>query len=120
MSMDLDFWKYQKGVYLNHQQVYEACCNGEAVDGLVELPISAILSRVDGVFTNQPGWERFDEHNYKKKNAGAFSVFTTTQFVRFDCYRMIGDDMNLLIDVMLEFGCPLYDPQVSERFDEGE
>jgi hypothetical protein len=26
--------------------------------------------------------------------------------------------MNLLVDTMAEFKCPLYDPQVPERYDE--
>ena len=42
MSYDLDFWKYQDGVYLDNQTVYEkACCDGERVEGLEELPIGS-------------------------------------------------------------------------------
>lgn len=52
----------------------------------------------------------------KKEGHGAFQIFTTSQIVRFDCYGMQGADMNILIDILLDFGCPLYDPQISTRF----
>lgn len=115
MSVDLDFWKYKKGIYLDNDEVYaKACCNGEIVDGLEELPIKEIIEKVSGVFNN---WTALDEENYEKVGRGSFSIFTTSQIVRFDCYGMAGEDMNLLIDIMLEYDCPLFDPQISERFD---
>ena len=48
---------------------------------------------------------------------GSFNIFTTSQFVQFDCYDINKDDMNMLIDIMLEYGCRLYDPQIETRFD---
>ena len=45
---------------------------------------------------------------------------TTPQFVRIDCYGMKGEDMNKFIDILDEYGCPLYDSQVGERFDNHE
>ena len=44
-------------------------------------------------------------------------IFTTSQIVRFDCYGMQEADMNALMDILIDFGCPLYDPQISTRFD---
>lgn len=58
-----------------------------------------------------------DEKNYEKSGQGAFSIFTTSQIIRFDCYGMSEKDMNLLIDIMLAYDCPLFDPQINERFD---
>lgn len=46
---------------------------------------------------------------------GTFQIMTTPQFV-----RMEGEDMNKFIDTLDEYGCPLYDPQVGERFDNHE
>lgn len=114
MSYDLNFWKYQPGVYLDHQTVYEACSAGRQVPGLAPLPIESILAQVTKTFSD---WTRLGDVDYEKAGAGAFQIFTTPQFVRFDCYGMDGDHMNKLIDVMITYDCPLYDPQVSTRFD---
>lgn len=115
MSVDLDFWKYKKDVKEDNQMVYEkACCDGMELDILEILPIEDIRNRISVVFKD---WTVLDKNNYEKDGYGAFSIFTTSQIVRFDCYGMYGNDMNLLMDIMLEYGCPLYDPQISVRFD---
>ena len=115
MSYDLDFWKYKPGVMLDHQQVYERLSDGQQVEGLCDLPIVDILQRVKIVFTDA-GWEQLDELNWEGDD-GAFQIFTTPQFIRFDCYSMDGDDMNRIIDIADEFDCPLYDPQAGQRYD---
>jgi len=95
---------------LNHQNVYEHLSNGETVDGLEPLPISEILAAVKSVFST--GWEHPDEESWEGGDRGAFQIFTTPQFFRFDRYGMEDEDMNRLIEVAKNFGCPLYDPQV--------
>jgi len=115
MSYDLDFWKYQPGVVLSHQEVYEKLSNGSAVDGLEEIPIPKILKRVNEVFS-LAGWRKIDDAHWESEK-GSFEIYTTPQFLRVDCYSMAGEDMNLFIDIATEFGCPLYDPQTGERFD---
>ena len=45
---------------------------------------------------------------------------TTSQSVMIDCYGMDGEDMNKFIDILFEYGCPLYDPQVGERYDDND
>jgi len=114
--MDLDFWKYKAGVPHDDGAVYErACCDGEPVEGLEELPIDRILARVAAVFSD---WTvRDGGRDFEKEGRGAFQIFTTPQIVRFDCYGMGEGDLNRLMDVPMEFGCPLYDPQISTRFD---
>ena len=87
------------------------------MDGLEELPIDLIVKRVNEVFEAE-GWTKLDDQNWESDN-GAFQIFTTHQFFRVDCYGMVGDDMNLFIDIGSEFGCPLYDPQTGVRFDGG-
>lgn len=54
---------------------------------------------------------------FEKEGHGAFQISTTPQTIRFDCYGMSEADLNALMDVPLDFGCPLYDPQISTRFD---
>ena len=118
MSMDLNFWKYKENTAHDHETVYQtACCDGEIMEVLEILPIDDILKKVTNTFSD---WTIQDGgKDFEKKGHGAFRIFTTSQIVRFDCYGMQGDDMNTLIDILLDFGCPLYDPQISTRFDSG-
>lgn len=115
MSMDLNFWKYKEGAVHDDNRIYElACCDGETMEELESLPIDEIFKKVASVFSD---WTALDEKNYEKEGRGAFEIFTTSQVVRFDCYGMQEADMNLLMDILNGFGCPLYDPQISTRFD---
>lgn len=115
MSVDLNFWKYADGIYLDNQQVYfKACCEGEAVEGLEQLPLAEVMQKLRTTFSE---WTQNAPDDFSREGHGAFQIYTTSQIVRFDCYGMSGDDMNLLMDVMLDFDCPLYDPQISTRFD---
>ena len=115
MSRYLAFWKYEDGVNLNHQEVYEkVCCNELAMNGLVELTIADILRCVNENFTD---WDKLDDYNFESAN-GAFTIITTKQSVLFDCSDSMQDeDLNRLTDIMLLFDCPLYDPQIEVRFD---
>jgi hypothetical protein len=113
---ELLFWKYLDEVYLNHHEVYEAIDEQLDVEGLEELPITVIMNRINSVFSS---WEKVDENSWKNTNGkGAFHIKTTPQSIKIDCYGTEGKTMNLLVDTMAEFKCPLYDPQVPERYDE--
>lgn len=113
---ELVFWKYLEEVYLNHQEVYEAIGEQDVIEGLEELPVEVIINRIASVFSK---WERVDENSWKNNNrAGAFQVKTTPQTVQIDCYGTLGKTMDTLVGIMEEFKCPLYDPQVPERYDE--
>ncbi|CAN1529933.1 hypothetical protein MCETHM1_01357 [Flavobacteriaceae bacterium] len=113
---ELLFWKYLDEVYLNHHEVYEAIDEQQEVEGLEELPVAVILNRINSVFSN---WEKVDDNSWKNANGkGAFHIKTTSQSIKIDCYGTEGKTMNLLVDTMAEFKCPLYDPQVPERYDE--
>lgn len=115
MSMDLDFWKYKKDVEQNHKEVYEeACCGGIELPVLEILPIGEIRDRIFSAFKD---WTTMDGDTFKKEGHGSFSIFTTSQIVRIDCFDMDGDVMNTFIDIMAQYGCALYDPQTSERFE---
>lgn len=115
MSRHLAFWRYNDGTYLDNQRVYEeSCCEENSVDGLAVLPISDILRRVDEVFGD---YDKLDGSNYES-GKGSFSISATEQSVLFDCgWSMAEAELNKIIDIMLEFDCPLYDPQIETRFD---
>lgn len=113
---ELIFWKYCEGVYLNAQIVYESLMEEETVEGLEELPVDVIVNRIASVFSK---WERVDENSWKNPNGkGAFQVKTTSQSVQIDCYGTEGKTMDILVGVLEEYKCPLYDPQIPERYDE--
>lgn len=113
---ELVFWKYLEGVYLNHQEVYEAIDEQETIEGLEILPVAVILNRIASVFSK---WERVDENSWKNNDGvGAFQVKTTSQIVEIDCYGTSGKTMDKLVDIMEEFKCPLFDPQIPARYDE--
>lgn len=116
MSMDLNFWKYKENATHDDAEVYQtACCDGELMEELEMLPIDEILKKISVAF---PDWTvQNNGKDYEKEGHGAFQIFTTSQIVRFDCYGVPEADMNSLMDVLIEFGCPLYDPQISTRFD---
>lgn len=113
---ELVFWKYLDGIYLNHQEVYEALIDEETVDGLEILPIDVIGNRIASVFSK---WEKVDANSWKNSQGkGAFQIKSTSQSIQIDCYGTEGKTMNTLVEVLEEFKCPLYDPQIPERYDE--
>lgn len=115
MSYDLNFWRYREGAAHDHDKVYAAaCCEGETLPELEDLPISDILRKIGETFSH---WDALSPTDYENPNGGAFQITATPQIVRIDCYGVSGDDMNRLMDILIAFGCPLYDPQISERFD---
>ncbi len=117
MSVEMDFWKYREGAKKDDGKIYEAaCCRGQEMECLEELPVGEILSSIGKEFSD---WKAVGREDYEKDGGGAFSLSTTSQSVRIDCYDMRGEDMIRLIELMKGFGCPLYDPNLGERFDSG-
>ena len=116
MSEEFCFWKYKEGIYLDNRQVYEtACCEGKAVDGLEQLPITDIMNKLKTEFSS---WTFVAPDTFDGDKCGSFRVFMTSQAVRLNCCGMSGYDMNLLMDMMSDFNCPVYDPKEAVRFDE--
>lgn len=115
---ELVFWRYQDGIYLNHQEVYENLVEEQQVEGLEEIPTTLIINRINSLFSK---WERVDENSWKNNSGpGAFHIRTTPQSIKIDCYGTEGKTMDLFVDTLEEFKCPLYDPQVPERYDGNE
>jgi hypothetical protein len=113
---ELIFWQYDEEIYLNHHEVYEALSENENVDGLRLLQTTVILNRISKVFSD---WQQVDQNSWQNpKNSEAFQIKTTAQSVKIDCYGTNGKTMDLLVSILDEFNCPLYDPQVPARYDE--
>ncbi|MBY8972753.1 hypothetical protein J1G33_20390 [Pseudomonas sp. P867] len=116
MSYDLNFWKYKDESHnFYHQDIYHRLSNGEYICDLEPIPIESIKDRIRDVFLAL-SWVSTSESSWQKGQQ-AFEIFATSQFFRADCYGMTGDNMNLIIDICLEFGLPLYDPQTRTRYD---
>ena len=99
---------------MNDQEACELLAGGNAVNGLEYLPIERIKSRITDEFSQD--WQKLDQVTWEHNSAG-LQLYTTSQMVCVYCSGLAGEDMNRIIDVLLEFGCPLYDPQVGQRFD---
>lgn len=113
MARDLSFWKYEgKNAYV-HSEVYARLSDSETVPGIETLPIDEIRVHLDTVFSS---WVKPDKCHYEC-NGQIIEVFTTDQFVRFDCYCVSEENMNKLIDIMLAYDCKLYDSAIDVRFD---
>ncbi len=113
---ELLFWKYLEGIYLNHHEVYESLLDDEQVPGLEALPTAVILNRITNTFSK---WEKVDKNSWQNTDGkGAFQIKTTLQSVKIDCYGTEGKTMDVLVNILEEFKCPLYDPQVPARYDE--
>ena len=113
MSRDLSFWRYVVR-HEDHYDVYQRLSDGEMVEGVAMLPIKHIRSTLYAAFSD---WKRLDDDHLDLNGRELIEIFTTEQFVRFDCYDVSEDNMNRLIDLMLLFNCCLYDSLIDERFE---
>ncbi|MFZ1248897.1 MAG: hypothetical protein WAQ24_01085 [Candidatus Saccharimonadales bacterium] len=113
MSYSLVFWN-QDNRDDDAQSTYEMLQKGSSLDYVKELPVRKILQTLEHEFRE---WDRPNSMSFEKDGKGAFQVTMTPHLVEFVCYGMLSEDMNMLIDIMLPFGCFLYDPQVNTRFE---
>lgn len=114
MSYNLNFWKENGKLSLDAQSIYERLSGNKYIDGVAMLPKAEISAAVEESFNE--GWEQESSTCWRHPERGAFEVSLTDQLFRVDCYGMSGDDMNRFIDIGALFGCPLYDPQINQRF----
>lgn len=114
MARDLSFWKYnEKNEGFEHSKIYEKLSNAEYVEVVAEIPVDLVKAEIGKVYN---GWGKEDENNYIL-GSEAFELMLTNQFARIDCYGMTEEHMNLIIDVMDIFDCPLYDSAIDVRFE---
>ena len=115
MSFDLLFWRQGENGG-SPEEIAAALSDGRAVDGLAPLPVDQIMARVKASFPLlTDGGLTFWEGDAD----GVFEVHRSPQHVHFCCRQLVSDHCNALIGIMAGFECPLYDPQVNQRFDGG-
>jgi hypothetical protein len=115
MSYDLVFWKQKPACSAAPSAIYRELMNDAAVEGLEVIPIVEFLARVHKKFpgiVQDRGLVFWDGGR-----RGLFEIYSSAQHVHFSCRQVPGEDMNVLVDIGAEFGCPLYDPQVDKRYD---
>jgi hypothetical protein len=119
MSYELIFWRQMTLMSQSSKAIYDNLNEGRPVDGLGELPIEEILSRVIDNFAGaqreingSQEWVLWRSPN----GEDSFEVTWSDWHVRVDCHHVQLTDMNRLVEIAAAFGCPLYDPQGGERF----
>jgi hypothetical protein len=116
LGYDLTFWAYADESIprtpQDHFSTYQLLCEGAQPDGFVPLPVDEIRARLQ---TSLKSWTQVNG-DFEREGA-AIQVMLTPVFARFDLYgKWTGDDANALIDLMMDYRCPLFDAQKSERF----
>jgi hypothetical protein len=114
MSYDLVFWKQRSNSTTDPSSIYHALMDGLTVEELETLPIAELFHRIHQHF---PGivttggltyWEGGDR--------GFFELYSSPKHLHICCRQLPASEINKLIEIAAEFGCPLYDPQVNKRF----
>ena len=113
MARDLSFWKCKTDTVQNDEAVYNKLIAGVRVDAVEDLPVKNILLHVKDVFKE---WNWTSQTTLEKEEQ-MIELFMTDQIIRFDCYSVTNENMNLIIDIMNKYGCPLYDSSISIRFE---
>jgi hypothetical protein len=113
LSYDINFWKQERSLALSAQEIYERLNGKEPVEGLAKLPVADIIARLKAAF---PDFDPSEDFPLAGTSEGSIEFFWSDYHFRFDI-RGIGGDCQKLVDVMTEFGCPMYDPQEGKRYD---
>lgn len=114
MSYDLNFWDQENFVEKDPREIYRELCEGKEVEGLLYISTDAFFKRILEEF---PGASKESDGSlFWKGEENSFQATSGPQHIRIDCYGTPGEWMNVFIDIGNEFSCPLYDPQVDQRF----
>ncbi len=119
VSYDLVFWDQRESEAPPPRAVYETLLEGQRIEGLADLPIDdflrAILDGFPGAVREPNGDSELIVWTAPGEKA-MFEVWWSNQYVLASCRGTSNEDMNRLIDIAVDLGCRLSDPQVDERF----
>ena len=113
MSYDINFWKQERPLELSPQEVYERLSSRQLVDGLAKLPVDEILARLKEAY---PDFDPAESFPLARTSEGSIEFSWSDYHFRFDIRGVCGDCQKL-VDIMTDFGCPMYDPQLGKRYD---
>jgi len=119
MSYDLVFWRQEPAMSADPNTTYAALNEGASVDGLVPIPSEELIGDLSLAFPtavrerNGSGewltWVSADGQD-------SFEAVWSRQHMTVTCRYLHSDDMNRIVDIGIAHACPLFDPQVNERF----
>ena len=120
MSYDLYFWRFEDEAANppGKDDAYVRICHdlaaGEDAEGLASIPVNDVESVVAKKLA-AAGWS--GEAQFWDRKGVVIEFYSYERHVSISMRgKWSGDDANMLIDIMKEFGCPLFDPQIGERF----
>ncbi|MDH3755137.1 MAG: hypothetical protein OEU32_14800 [Acidimicrobiia bacterium] len=121
VSYDLVFWRQHPTEARTPVEILQAIATGPGpTEGLVPLPTESMIARLLEVV---PSAERLPNGEGEwivcdgPDQSWSFQIeWSTTHFWASLRGAWTGATANKLVDVALEFDCPLFDPQTGERF----
>ena len=115
MSYDINFWKQERSLELTNEEIYAKLCSDEAVDGLARLPTDKILQRLRERF---PAFDPSDDFPDVELEDGNIEFLWSDYYFRFDLRgNVCASEKNAIVDILAQYGCPMYDPQSGTRYD---
>jgi hypothetical protein len=115
------FWRQVSDPVIEPSTVYRSLITGRTVEGLATLPIASILTELVVALpgsvhdSNGGGSEWIDW--VSDDDQSSVQLWWSDVHVFADCRNASHEIVNRIISVLAGFGCPLYDPQVDNRFD---
>ena len=126
-EVELAFWRYEPGVILDDQTVYDNYRFGrKQLRGLEALPLEEILLKIKALFADwQENTEAGDEESWRFDCLEQAAYWTDTHFwifeygretelqrehqmLRFVCHNMSNAQIDLILNCMDSFQCPLH------------
>jgi hypothetical protein len=119
VSYDLTFWRQDEALLGAPEAIYQRLSGGDRVEGIADLDLenllAALVTQFPGAVREPNGETEWIEWTAADEQA-SFQVESSPQHVVVFCRRTSNEDMNRLIDIAIDHGCRLYDPQANERF----
>jgi hypothetical protein len=114
LSYDINFWKLERPLIIAPVDIYRRLCKGEHVDGLAALPVSEICGQIQTTF---PAFDPAKGFSTFRIAGGSIEASWSEQHFRFDLRGDWNSEAQSIVEIMAAFHCPLFDPQVNERYD---
>ena len=124
MSLDLVFWRQSETATTAPVDIMTALLDEVRPDDVLDIDIEAVLSELLAAFpgaVREPNgphdewivWEPQDEDGMFEASWSAAHLLINARG------GLDTEHLNTIIDIALDHGCALYDPQLDERFQQG-
>ena len=113
MPYTLFFWNQPAGFSLLPANIAQELQHGNDVEGLIDLPVHEILTRLKAEF---PSAIEKAGSLAGKTEGGSFEATWSWQFLRIDGHALTDEIRERLCGILQEFGALAYDPQLNLRY----